>query len=135
MAIMEGSVARPLSALALGANSTWFLPEGDPQVARKRWIAAMKPRGEIFVDAGAVEALMSGKSLLPAGVTKVVGQFGRGEPVAVAGPDRAILAKGLVRYTAEEAHKIAGHRSREIEEILGYPGRAALIHRDDMVVG
>ena len=135
MAIMEGSVARPLSALAAGAHCTWFLPEGDPQAARKRWIAAMKPRGEIFVDAGAVEALLSGSSLLPAGVTAVVGHFGRGEPVAIAGPDRAILAKGLVRYTAEEAHKIAGHRSREIAEILGYPGRAALIHRDDMVVG
>ena len=90
---------------------------------------------KLLRDAGAVEALLSGKSLLPAGVTSVVGRFGRGEPVVVAGPDRAVLAKGLVRYTADEAHKIAGHRSGEIEKILGYPGRAALIHRDDMVIG
>ncbi|MBN2741987.1 MAG: glutamate 5-kinase [Rhodobacteraceae bacterium] len=135
LAVADGFVNRPLSALQSGARSTWFLPEGDPQAARKRWIGAMKPRGELFVDAGAVMALQSGKSLLPAGITKIVGRFGRGEPVAIAGPDRAILGKGLVRYTAEEARQIAGHRSGEIEAILGYPGRAALIHRDDMVIG
>lgn len=134
MAIMEGFVSRPLSALAEGANCTWFLPEGDPQAARKRWIAAMKPRGELRIDAGAIEALEHGKSLLPAGVTRIVGHFGRGEPVSIIGPDGASHGKGLVRYTAEEARKIAGHRSREIEEILGYPGRAALVHRDDMVI-
>lgn len=135
MAIMEGSTPRPLTALAEGASCTWFLPEGDPQAARKRWIAAMKPRGEVVVDAGAVAALALGKSLLPAGVTRVVGRFGRGEPVMIVGPDGAALGKGLIRYTADEALRIAGHRSREIEEILGYPGRAALIHRDDMVIG
>jgi len=134
MAIMEGSVPRPLSALAAGANCTWFLPEGDPQAARKRWIAAMKPRGEVRVDAGAVAALAQGKSLLPAGVVAVSGSFGRGEPVAVLAPDGAVLAKGLIRYTAAEARAIAGHRSGEIEALLGYPGRAALIHRDDMVL-
>ena len=135
MAIMEGSIPRPLTALAEGASCTWFLPEGDPQAARKRWIAAMKPRGEVVVDAGAVAALALGKSLLPAGVMRVVGRFGRGEPVMIVGPDGAALGKGLIRYTADEALRIAGHRSREIEEILGYPGRAALIHRDDMVIG
>jgi len=135
MAIMEGSTARPLSALAEGANCTWFLPEGDPQAARKRWIAAMKPRGEVMVDAGAVGALALGKSLLPAGVTRVTGRFGRGEPVTIAGPDGASLGKGLMRYTSEEARKIAGHRSGEIEAILGYPGRSVLVHRDDMVIG
>ncbi|WP_126976623.1 glutamate 5-kinase [Frigidibacter oleivorans] len=134
MAITEGSVLRPLSALAGGAACTWFLPEGDPQTARKRWIAAMKPKGEVRVDAGAVTALMQGKSLLPAGVTRVTGRFGRGEPVAVLDPAGAELAKGLIRYTSDEARAIAGHRSGEIEAILGYPGRAALIHRDDMAL-
>ena len=134
MAIMEGSVERPLSALAMGANCTWFLPEGDPQAARKRWIAAMKPRGELHLDAGAVAALLSGKSLLPAGVTRIGGRFGRGEPVTICDPMGNALAKGLVRYTSEEAALIAGHKSSEIEEILGYSGRAALVHRDDMVV-
>ncbi|MBD3763669.1 MAG: glutamate 5-kinase [Rhodobacterales bacterium] len=134
MAIMEGSPPRPLTALAQGANRTWFIPQADPQVARKRWIAAMKPRGEVTVDAGAVAALRGGKSLLPAGVTQVAGQFGRGDPVAILGPAAEVLGKGLIRYTAAEARAIAGHRSAEIEGILGYPGRAALVHRDDMVV-
>ncbi|MCB1399500.1 MAG: glutamate 5-kinase [Rhodobacteraceae bacterium] len=134
MAIMEGSVPRPLRALSEGADCTWFLPEGDPQVARKRWIAAMKPRGEVVVDAGAVQALQRGKSLLPAGVVRVNGSFGRGDPVSILGPDGAALGKGLVRYTAAEARAIAGHHSAEIMQILGYPGRAALLHRDDMVL-
>ena len=134
MAIMEGSVARPLTALANGANRTWFLPDADPQIARKRWIGAMKPKGEVRVDAGAVVALRGGKSLLPAGVRSVTGTFGRGEPVAILGPEGEALGKGLIRYTAIEAKAIAGHKSAEIEAILGYAGRAALIHRDDMVI-
>jgi glutamate 5-kinase len=134
MAIMEGSVMRPLTALANGAARTWFVAQNDPQVARKRWIAAMKPKGEVRLDAGAVTALRAGKSLLPAGVTAVSGTFGRGDPVDIRGPEGQDLGRGLVRYTVAEARAIAGHRSGEIEAILGYVGRAALIHRDDMAV-
>jgi glutamate 5-kinase len=134
MAITEGSALRPLTALAEGAPSTWFAATLDPQAARKRWIAAMKPKGEVAVDAGAVAALEQGKSLLPAGVRSVTGRFGRGDPVAILSPEGALLGKGLTRYTADEATLIAGHRSAEIEAILGYPGRAALIHRDDMAI-
>jgi glutamate 5-kinase len=134
MAIMQGAVAAPLSALAAGAPCTWFLAQGDPQAARKRWIAAMKPKGEVTVDAGAVTALRAGKSLLPAGVRAVAGRFGRGEPVAILDPAGARLGQGLIRYTGDEARAIAGHRSGDIARLLGYPGRAALIHRDDMVV-
>ena len=134
MAITEGSTHRPLQALDNGAPATWFTAQGDPQLARKRWIAAMKVRGEIAVDEGAASALGSGKSLLPAGVVTVSGKFGRGDPVAILGPGGQRLGLGLTRYTAEEARAIAGHRSAEIEGILGYPGRAALIHRDDMAL-
>ena len=134
MAIMEGSGLRPLLALANGANRTWFVAQSDPQAARKRWINAMKPKGELRLDAGAVSALRAGKSLLPAGVVAVSGAFGRGDPVSILSPEGDALGKGLVRYTALEARAIAGHRSGEIEAILGYAGRAALIHRDDMVV-
>jgi glutamate 5-kinase len=134
MAIMEGSTLRPLTALANGANRTWFVAHTDPQAARKRWINAMKPRGELRLDAGAVRAMAQGKSLLPAGVVAVSGNFGRGDPVAIVSPEGDILGKGLVRYTAAEATAIAGHRSGEIEAILGYQGRAALVHRDDMVI-
>jgi glutamate 5-kinase len=134
MAIMEGSVLRPLTALANGAQRTWFVAHTDPHAARKRWINAMKPRGELRLDAGAVKAMTQGKSLLPAGVVAVTGNFGRGDPVAIVSPEGIILGKGLVRYTAVEAKAIAGHRSGEIEAILGYQGRAALVHRDDMVI-
>jgi glutamate 5-kinase len=134
MVIATGHGLRPLAALAAGGAASWFAPQGDPQAARKRWIGAMKDKGRVTVDAGAVEALRSGKSLLPAGVTAVTGGFGRGDPVAICGPDGARLGIGLVRYTAEEAAAIAGHRSGDIAALLGYPGRAALIHRDDMVL-
>jgi glutamate 5-kinase len=134
MAITLGITDRPLTALAQGAPATWFLPETDPHVARKRWIGGMKPKGEVTVDAGAVMALGRGKSLLPAGVTAVAGSFGRGDPVAILGPAGDRLGIGLTRYTRDEAIAIRGRQSGEIEAILGYPGRAALIHRDDMVI-
>lgn len=134
MAIAEGSVARPLSAVANGARCTWFMPDGDPQTARKRWIAAMKPKGTVAIDQGAMQALAHGKSLLPAGIHSISGDFLRGDPVAITGPAGETLATGLTRYTAVEARQIAGHRSAEIEAILGYPGRAALVHRDDMAL-
>ena len=134
MAITEGARLNPLTALEEGARATGFVPKLDPQAARKAWISAMKPRGGLRLDAGAVAALGRGTSLLPAGVTEVTGAFQRGDPVTLSGPDGAALGLGLSRYTAAEARAIAGHRSDEIEAILGYPGRAALVHRDDMAV-
>ncbi|MBN9889117.1 glutamate 5-kinase [Salipiger abyssi] len=134
MAITEGSVLHPLSALEAGANATWFTSRLDPHAARKRWIAAMKPCGEVTVDAGAARALDQGRSLLPVGVTGALGAFGRGDPVVIRDPRGATLGQGLTRYTAEEARQILGHHSSEIEAVLGYPGRAVLIHRDDMAL-
>ncbi|MGB0660765.1 MAG: glutamate 5-kinase [Mangrovicoccus sp.] len=134
MAITLGSVDRPLLALENGASSTWFLADTDPATARKRWIVGMKPKGELIVDAGAAEALRHGKSLLPAGVRKISGDFGRGEPVLIRGPEGQSLGAGLIRYTSQEVIAIAGRHSRDIAQILGYPGRAVLIHRDDMVL-
>ena len=134
MAIMEGAVHRPLTALAEGANCTWFEPDGDPRAARKRWISGMKPRGRVMVDAGAVAALGRGKTLRPAGVTAVEGNFHRGDPVDVVAPDGAVVARALAGYDAGEARIIMGHRSSRIAELLGYVGRAALVHRDDMAL-
>lgn len=134
MAITLGSRMNPLAALEAGEPATWFTAETDPHVARKRWIAAMKPKGVLHIDAGAAGALASGKSLLPAGVTTVEGVFGRGDPVRIVGPGGAKLGLGLVRYTSEEASVIKGQRSDRIETLLGYPGRAALVHRDDMAI-
>ena len=134
MAITLGSPLHPLRALQDGAPCTWFTAQTDPQAARKRWIATMKPRGQMTVDHGAQRALSSGKSLLPAGVTNVNGNFGRGDPVTIVGADGINLGLGLTRYTSVEAAQIIGRQSADIEEILGYKGRAALIHRDDMVL-
>lgn len=134
MVITQGAVVRPLKALADGALATWFLPLVDPKRARKNWIGAMKPKGAITVDAGAAKALSSGKSLLPAGVTGVSGQFGRGDPVEILGPNAVRVGLGLIRYTASEASAIKGAQTQDIQAILGYAGRAAMIHRDDMVL-
>jgi len=133
MAIALGSPRNPLTQIEDGAPATWFAAQLDPQAARKRWIAAMKPRGVLHVDTGAAAALRGGKSLLPAGVARVEGTFGRGDPVAIAG-EGGRIGLGLVRYTAEEARAIAGRHSDDIAAILGYDHRAALIHRDDMVL-
>ncbi len=134
MIITEGSARRPLHALTNGANATTFIAQGDPQTARKRWIGTMKPKGDITVDTGAAKALSAGKSLLPAGVTQVTGDFGRGDPVTLRDTSGLHLGQGLTRYTSQEASAIKGQRSADIEPILGYPARAALIHRDDMAI-
>ena len=134
MAITEGSVLNPLRALADGAPATWFRADTDPQAARKRWIAAMKPRGTVMLDGGALAALRAGKSLLPAGVSQISGAFQRGDAVAITDVQGHVVGHGLVRYTAQEAQVILGCKSHEIEPLLGYPARAALIHRDDMAL-
>jgi glutamate 5-kinase len=134
MAIALGTQDSPLLALENGARTTWFAAQTNPQDARKRWIASMKPAGTLTIDDGARTALMDGSSLLPAGVTQVSGQFGRGDIVAISDTFGAHLGQGLTRYTAAEARKILGRRSDEIAAVLGYEGRSALVHRDDMVL-
>ncbi|GAB4189866.1 MAG: glutamate 5-kinase [Thalassobaculales bacterium] len=135
MAIAEGRALHPLAALEEGARCTWFLPQAGPRTARKGWIAGtLKPVGTITVDAGAMRALGQGRSLLPAGVTAVSGDFQRGDAVRVLGPAGQPLGQGLSAYSAEDARRILGHRSGEIERILGYRGRDEMIHRDDLVL-
>lgn len=134
MVITLGDRLNPLRALDQGASATWFIGQDDPQRARRRWIASMKPSGQVTIDAGAVAALERGKSLLPAGVIDVQGDFGRGEPVTILTPEGTGLGVGLSRYTAQEITLLRGQQSSKIESILGYPGRAALIHRDDMAL-
>ncbi len=134
MAITLGTPHNPLKMLSNSAKSTWFTPQTDPQTARKRWIATMKPRGAVVVDDGAHRALLAGKSLLPAGVTGVRGDFGRGDPVQICTQAGETIATGLIRYTSIETSQILGHQSDQIERVLGYKGRAALMHRDDMVL-
>lgn len=129
-----GDRPRPLLAIEQGARATHFAATQTPALARKRWIDAMKPKGRITIDAGAVRALGSGKSLLPAGVTAIGGAFKRGDPVDILSQTGELIARGLSGYDAEEAQKIAGAHSRKIAEILGHEGRPALVHRDDMAL-
>jgi glutamate 5-kinase len=135
MAIAIGNKPHPLADLRDGARCTWFLPAPEGRTARKRWIAgALSPLGVFTVDAGAARALAAGKSLLPAGVRSVRGAFSRGDAVTIEGPDGTALAKGLSAYASDDAHRIAGHRSDRIEDILGWRGRDEIVHRDDLVL-
>ncbi|MBR0680852.1 glutamate 5-kinase [Roseomonas eburnea] len=135
MAIALGKRDNPLAALVDGARSTWFLPTPEGRTARKRWIAgSLAPLGALVVDAGAARALGRGSSLLPAGVRGVQGDFSRGDPVSVRDEEGRELARGLSAYDAEAARLIAGHRSEELESLLGWRGRDEIIHRDDLVL-
>jgi glutamate 5-kinase len=135
MIIASGRKMHPLRAIQSGEACTWFLTPANPVTARKKWIVGnLEPRGIIHVDAGAVSALRNGKSLLPAGVVKVSGEFARGDAVLVRGPDGEEIARGLVAYDSEDAAKIVKKSTNEIVLILGYEGRAAMIHRDDLAM-
>jgi glutamate 5-kinase len=135
MVIASGHVSSPLSRILGGERVTWFVAKASPLQARKRWIAAtLKPVGTLIVDDGAKAALLRGKSLLPAGVTKVRGVFLRGDTVAVIGPDKTEIARGLVNYDSADAAEIAGLKSAEIEKKLGAMNRAEIIHRDFLVM-
>ncbi|MBK1661653.1 glutamate 5-kinase [Paracraurococcus ruber] len=135
MAIALGKRDNPLRAMMDGARCTWFLPAPEGRTARKRWIAgSLAPLGVLVVDAGAARALARGSSLLPAGVRTVDGSFHRGDPVSVRDEAGRELARGLVAYDAEDARLILGHRSEELEAILGWRGRDEIIHRDDLVL-
>jgi len=135
MCVANGRETHPLRRIAEGARCTWFVAEASPLTVRKQWIAgSLQPVGELYVDAGAVRALRDGRSLLPAGVTKVGGRFDRGDPVVVRAPDGAEVARGLCAYSSGDAERIRGRRSSDLEELLGFRGRDEMIHRDDLVL-
>src|SRR5579872_2203225 len=133
--IASGRVDHPLGAIAKGARCTWFLAAGNPVTARKVWIAgSLEPKGTLTIDAGAVAALRRGKSLLPAGVRRVEGDFERGDAVVILGPDGVEVGRGLCAYDVGDAQKIMGRASADIASLLGFSGRAEMVHRDDLVV-
>jgi glutamate 5-kinase len=135
MVIASGKVTSPLAQLDQGAPCTWFIAQSDPVSARKRWISGqLEPKGIVWVDAGAQNALGQGKSLLPAGVTRVEGTFDRGDVVVIRSAGGRELGRGLVNFESADAVRIAGKRSTDIARILGLEGRTELIHRDDMAL-
>ena len=136
MVIASGHLDHPLRAIEDGGRCTWFLTAGNPVTARKKWIAgSLEPKGTLTIDAGAVAALRRGNSLLPVGVVRVEGGFARGDAVIIRGPDGVEIGRGLCAYDAEDAQKIRGRSSSELDAILGFSGRAEMVHRDDLVVG
>ena len=135
MTIGSGKSNHPLAAIDNGANSTWFAPSANPINERKKWIAGgLEVCGCIKIDSGALIALESGKSLLPAGATEVTGLFSRGDTVEIVGPDGHKVGQGLSEYDSTDARKIVGLKSSQIEAILGSNVRSALVHRNDMVL-
>ena len=125
----------PLSAIRDGARATLIAAPDGPMAAYKQWIAgSLSPAGTLTLDAGAVAALTAGKSLLPAGITALSGAFEKGDCVRLIAPDGRSVGVGLAAYAADEAARIRGRRSEEIEALLGYRGPSVLIHRDDMVL-
>jgi glutamate 5-kinase len=136
MLIADGRIMHPVARLNEPVPCTWFLSGSNPVTARKKWIAgSLEPRGTLYVDAGAAHAIMNGKSLLPAGVTRVEGNFLSGDCVLIRDARSAEIGRGLIGYDSGEAALIAGRNSQSIVDVLGAPGRAAIIHRDDMVLG
>lgn len=135
MCVALGHEMHPLQRIEAGGRCSWFYPAATPATVRKQWIAgSLKPAGELQVDAGAVAALRSGKSLLPAGVVKVTGKFERGDAIIVRDSDGMEIARGLSAYSSDAAEQLRGRRSSEIEALLGYRGRDEIIHRDDLVL-
>lgn len=135
MVIASGHPLHPLSRISAGERCTWFLAQERPGTARKNWISgSLETRGAVVIDAGAVQALRAGKSLLPAGVRRIEGRFQRGDSIAIRGPDGEEIGRGLIAYDMGEAERICGRNSNEIEAVLGFAGRAEMIHRDDLVL-
>lgn len=133
--IASGQTLSPLSAIRDGARATLIAAPDGPMAAYKQWIAgSLSPTGVLTLDAGAVTALKAGKSLLPAGVTGVSGGFEKGDCVRLIDPNGRAVGVGLAAYAADEAARLRGRRSDEIETLLGYRGASVLIHRDDMVL-
>ncbi len=135
MCIAAGAPRHPLRRIEEGAECTWFIPTATPAAARKQWIAGtLRPAGAITIDAGALRALLEGRSLLPAGVTGARGRFDRGDTVSVLAADGSEVARGIIAYSDGDAARIMGRKSAEIADILGYRGRDEMIHRDDLVL-
>ncbi|WP_375450751.1 glutamate 5-kinase [uncultured Devosia sp.] len=135
MIIARGTENHPLRAITEGARHTLFHPAQSRAQARKRWImGTLAVAGTLQVDAGAARALLTGKSLLPVGVTKVKGAFDRGDAIAITDPEGHEIARGLAGLDSEEARLVMGKRGPTVVELLGAGNRSELVHRDNMVL-
>lgn len=135
MIIADGKVHNPIKSITDGARISHFIAKTTPHLARKKWISGMlTPNGRIFIDQGAKTALINGNSLLPAGIISAEGNFERGDAVVICDDNNNEIARGLSAYSIRDTLNIKGKSTLEIENILGYRGRTALVHRDDLVI-
>ena len=135
MIIANGKVHNPIKSIIDGARISHFIAKTTPHLARKKWISGMlTPNGRIFIDQGAKTALINGNSLLPAGIISAEGNFEQGDAVVICDNNNNEIARGLSAYSIRDTLDIKGKSTPEIENILGYRGRTALVHRDDLVI-
>ena len=134
MAIANGLSERPIKKILNNNLCTWFLPKISKLDARKKWIiSSISPKGNLIIDDGAINALKKGKSLLAAGIIKVIGKFNKGDHIKILDKNMKEYARGLSSFTSEEIIKIQGQHSNKINELLGYISKSEVIHKDDMV--
>jgi len=135
MLIANGSNLNPINRIIERKLFTWFLPKISHLDARKKWIiSSLSSKAKIYIDQGAAIALKSGKSLLPAGITKVSGVFRKGDNILIVDNNNAYIARALSSFTSEEVNKIKGLQSDQIEKILGYASKSEIVHKNDMVI-
>ena len=134
MAIANGLHMRPIQKILKENECTWFLPKVSKLDARKKWIiSSIAPKGELIIDDGAKLALTKGKSLLAAGIKKVIGKFNKGDHIKIIDKTNKEYARGLSSFSSDEIHKIQGQHSNKISELLGYISKSEVVHKDDMV--
>lgn len=135
MCIAAGHYPHPLRRIEKENRGSWFVPETSARSARAQWIAgSLAPAGALRIDDGALRALRAGKSLLPAGVTGIDGRFERGDTVSIRAANGVEIARGLVTWSDDDARRVLGRKSAEIEALFGFRGRTELVHRDDLVM-
>ena len=134
MIIANGLYLNPIDKVIKENNCTLFISKVSKLDARKKWIiSSISPKGELIIDEGANKALKNGKSLLAAGIKKVIGNFNKGDHIRILNKTNKECARGLSSFSSNEIKKILGHHSREIEKILGYTTKSEVVHKDDMV--
>ena len=135
MYIANGEKNNPIKNMIKNKIYTHFTPKISSLAAKKKWIiGSLNSSGVIYVDQGASRALSDGKSLLAAGIVKIIGFFNKGENVLIVDQNEKHLARGLASFNSREIDKIKGKQSKEIEKILGYLSKSEIIHKDDMVM-
>ncbi len=134
MIIANGLYLNPINKIINDKNYTLFISKISKLDARKKWIiSSISPKGELIIDDGAKKALKNGKSLLAAGIKKVIGKFNKGDHIKILDKTNLEFARGLSSFASNEIEKILGHHSKEIKKILGYTAKSEVVHKDDMV--